>query len=93
MKDLVSQVFSGTFRSIMQRFEAKQPGRADAARVTATLEQVVAHYNTGGRSKDPNLDPLMQPLKLSAREQADLVEFMKSLTDKRLDQIQRPGLP
>lgn len=59
----------------------------------STLEQVVAHYNTGGKSKDLNLDPLMQPLKLSAREQADLVEFMKSLTDKRLDQIQRPGLP
>jgi len=59
----------------------------------STLEQVVAHYNTGGNSKDPNLDPLMQPLKLSAREQEDLVEFMKSLTDKRLDQIQRPELP
>lgn len=41
MKDLVSQVFSGTFRTIMQRFEAKEPGRGDAARVTATLEQVV----------------------------------------------------
>lgn len=44
-----------------------------------TLEQVVAHYDRGGDTKD-NLDANMKPLGLSAEEQNDLVEFMRSLT-------------
>jgi len=60
----------------------------------STLEQVVAHYNGGGNpKKGSNQDPMIQPLKLSKKEQADLVAFIKSLTDKRLEQIQRPELP
>lgn len=59
----------------------------------STLEQVVDHYNRGGNPKDPHQTPLIQPLKLTAKEQADLVAFLKSLTDERLDRIRRPALP
>lgn len=43
-----------------------------------TLRQVVEFYNKGGR-RNENLDPLMQPLKLSDRELGFLVEFLKAL--------------
>ncbi len=46
----------------------------------ATLEEVVAHYNRGGHP-GPNVDPKIRPLGLSASEQADLVAFLKTLTD------------
>lgn len=59
----------------------------------STLQQVVAHYNKGGNPKDPNQDPLIQPLKLSAKEQADLIAFLDSLTDPSLNRIHRPWLP
>ena len=45
----------------------------------ATLEEVVEHYNRGG-NKNPQLDPLMQPLGLSKRDVADLVAFLKALS-------------
>jgi cytochrome c peroxidase len=45
----------------------------------ATLEEVVAHYDRGGDDKR-NLDANMRPLGLTAEEQRDLVEFMRSLT-------------
>ena len=59
----------------------------------STLNEVVEHYNKGGNPKDPNQDPLMIPLKLSAGEQADIIAFIKSLTDERLNRIERPALP
>jgi len=59
----------------------------------STLDQVVEHYNIGGNPKDPHQDPLIMPLKLSDAEKADLVEFMKTLTDDRLNHITRPQLP
>ena len=43
-----------------------------------TLRQVVEFYNKGGE-RNGNLDPLMQPLKLSDRELGFLVEFLKAL--------------
>lgn len=58
----------------------------------STLKQVVAHYNKGGTGA-PNQDPLIQPLKLSEHEQADLVAFLNSLTDENLDRLTRPQLP
>lgn len=58
----------------------------------STLHKVVAHYNAGGTGA-PNQDPLIMPLKLSAREQDDLVAFLQSLTDPDLDRITRPELP
>lgn len=46
----------------------------------ATLEEVVAHYNTGGAAH-PNKSPILQPLSLSAAEQQELVAFLHTLTD------------
>jgi cytochrome c peroxidase len=45
-----------------------------------------------GGVRNPNLAPKMQPLRLTKKEQADLVEFLKSLTGEPL-QIQEPVLP
>lgn len=63
----------------------------------ATLEQVVAFYNRGGDSvgsaannssgwgaNPSNLPPAIFPLFLTSNEQADLVAFLKSLTDERV---------
>lgn len=52
----------------------------------ATLEEVVQHYNMGVKnsvSVDPLLQYNLQPggLKLSPKDQADLVAFLKTLTD------------
>lgn len=46
----------------------------------ATLEKVVAQYANGGRGH-VSADPLISPLKLSERDQADLVAFLRALTD------------
>ena len=57
----------------------------------ATLEEVVAFYNMGGgpvESKDAKL----KPLGLTDREQADLVEFLKTLSGDPLDGT-KPELP
>jgi cytochrome c peroxidase len=43
-----------------------------------TLEEVVEFYNRGGGA-NPNRDPLLQPLGLSAAEIRDLVAFLKAL--------------
>lgn len=45
----------------------------------STLEAVVEFYDAGGKS-NPHLDPLVQPLRLSAQEKRALVEFLRSLT-------------
>ncbi|HZT55735.1 MAG TPA: cytochrome c peroxidase [Burkholderiaceae bacterium] len=65
----------------------------------ATLEEVVRFYNRGGDRRrtgngganttgfgtnPSNLDPDIEPLGLSAQQQADLVAFLKSLTDERV---------
>ena len=50
--------------------------------VLATLEDVVHFYNIGGAATGfaGTKDPQMVPLNLSAAEETDLVEFLKSLT-------------
>ena len=45
----------------------------------ATLEEVVEWYDKGGHA-NPHLSAKIRPLKLSAQEKADLVEFMKACT-------------
>jgi cytochrome c peroxidase len=45
----------------------------------ATLEEVVEWYDKGGHP-NPNLSDKIRPLKLSAEEKTDLVEFMKACT-------------
>ncbi len=42
-----------------------------------TLEDVVELYDKGGRTGDPNLDPLIVPLGLTKEEKNALVAFMK----------------
>ena len=44
-----------------------------------TLEEVVAFYNQGGHPNETQ-DPMVRPLGLSDKEQADLVQFLGSLT-------------
>ncbi len=46
-----------------------------------TLEEVMDFYNRGGEP-NPNLDGGMRPLDLTREEIADIIEFMKSLTDE-----------
>ena len=46
----------------------------------ATLDEVIKHYNTGGKAH-PNKSPLLKPLHLTGEEQQQLVAFLESLTD------------
>jgi cytochrome c peroxidase len=46
----------------------------------ATLEAVIDQYDRGG-SGDPTTDPQIEPLSLTPEEKADLLAFMRSLTD------------
>ncbi len=60
-----------------------------------TLDAVLAHYNAGGKDND-NVDLLMRPLELTKAEVADLIEFLKSLTDTSFTtnaQFSAPKLP
>jgi len=59
----------------------------------STMEEVIEHYNKGGNPKADNQSPLIQPLKLTDREKADLAAFMETLTDESLNKIHRPELP
>lgn len=59
----------------------------------ATLEEVVEHYSTGVR-RTPTLDPNLAKhpaggLHLSAQDKADLVAFLKTLTDEALPQVKQ----
>ena len=56
-----------------------------------TLADVIAYYDRGGIA-NPNLDPLMLPLRLTAREKADLVAFLEALTGTQPN-ITPPTLP
>jgi len=54
---------------------------------TATLAQLVDFYNRGGdfaSQNQDNLDPDIQPLGLSDQDKADLVAFLRALTDERV---------
>jgi cytochrome c peroxidase len=53
-----------------------------------TLEEVVAFYSTGIKGKSPNLDEHIEPFKyglhLTPEQQADVVAFLRTLTDSSL---------
>jgi len=51
-----------------------------------TLDSVIEFYNIGG-IPNPNLDGGIAPLNLTDEEQSQLVEFLKTLTSKDLDQL------
>jgi cytochrome c peroxidase len=53
----------------------------------ATLEEVVEHFASGGVA-DPNKDPVVHSLVLTAQDKSDVVAFLRALTDERsLDQV------
>lgn len=64
-----------TLRNIAKTFPYMHDGSL------RTLEQVVEHYNSGGKN-NPNKSILINPLNLTTQEKADLVAFLKSLTDE-----------
>jgi cytochrome c peroxidase len=57
----------------------------------ATLRDVIELYDRGG-VPNPDLDPLMLPLRLTAREKSDLVAFLEALTGTQ-PEIAKPALP
>ncbi|MCP5371759.1 MAG: methylamine utilization protein MauG [Hyphomicrobiales bacterium] len=72
----------------------KTPGLRDVALTApymhdgslATLAAVVDFYDRGG-IPNPNLDPVLQPLHLTAAEKADLVAFLRSLTGGNMAEL------
>jgi cytochrome c peroxidase len=50
----------------------------------ATLEEVIAHYEAGGKMADSNKTPILRPFRLTDLEKHDLIEFLEALTDKDL---------
>jgi cytochrome c peroxidase len=80
----------GAFRTpTLRDVELTAPYMHDGA--YGTLEEVVEHYDRGGEAVE-HLSPNMKPLGLTAREKADLVSFMKSLTGKQMV-VTLPQLP
>jgi cytochrome c peroxidase len=52
----------------------------------ATLEEVIEHYEKGGRAgeRNPLRSAVMQPLQLTSAERRDLLAFLRALTDEEL---------
>ncbi|KJV10683.1 cytochrome C peroxidase [Elstera litoralis] len=50
----------------------------------ATLDAAIDHYAAGGRAKSAQTDQLIVGFKLNKSERADLIAFLRSLTDQRL---------
>jgi cytochrome c peroxidase len=50
----------------------------------ATLEEVIRHYERGGRHRGPYTSPLLAGFRLSPQERRDLIAFLESLTDRSL---------
>jgi cytochrome c peroxidase len=74
-----------TLRSVETSAPYFHDGRA------ATVEEAVDYMLSGGL-KNPNLDAKMKPVKLSAKEKADLLAFLKALTAPS-ESFERPKLP
>lgn len=65
--------------SSLRNIEVTAPYMLDGS--LSTLEAVVEHYNSGGKNHYQK-NELIRPLGLIAEEKADLVAFLKTLTDK-----------
>ena len=81
-----NSIDNGKFRvPTLRNIELSAPYMHDGR--FATLEQVVEHYNSGVVSTSPNLDPEMTVyttgLSLTVQQKADLVNFLKTLTDNQ----------
>jgi cytochrome c peroxidase len=73
-------VDTGKFKApTLRNIELTAPYMHDGS--IPTLEGVIDHYASGG-SHAANQSPLVQGFELSQSDRADLVEFLRSLTDK-----------
>lgn len=72
-------------RNVAEKYPYMHDGK------TRTLADVVAFHNAGCQP-NPNLDPQIKPLGLSAAEQRDLVAFLESLTGPS-PMVEAPKLP
>lgn len=78
----------GAFRvPILRDIEHTPPYMHDGS--IETLEEVVEYYDKGGIS-NPNLHPLMRPLKMSEKDKKNLVAFMRSLTGTGSQRVIEP---
>ena len=57
---------------------------------SATLEEVVDFYDKGG-IPNKNLDEAMKPLRLTAEDKHDLVEFLKALSGEGWQHLGPPA--
>lgn len=48
----------------------------------ATLDEVIRHYERGGRRRGPHTSSLLAGFRLTPQERRDLVAFLESLTDR-----------
>lgn len=81
----------GMFRAAsLRNIDVTAPYMHDGS--IATLEQVLAFYAAGGRNiqigpqrgdgrKNPNKDPRLNKIRLTKAQQADIIAFLKTLTD------------
>ncbi len=50
----------------------------------ATLDDVLDHYQAGGRTANPNKSTGLRVFTLTADERRDLIAFLESLTDHEM---------
>lgn len=71
---------NGKFRApTLRNIELTAPYMHDGR--LQTLEEVIDHYNSGGKPAD-NKDPLLHNLGLTEENKRDLIAFLKTLTDE-----------
>jgi len=78
----------GAFKTPTLRDVARRPPYMHDGSLK-TLEEVVAFYNRGG-NRNPWRSPAIQPLNLTASEQADLVAFLEALTGEVAPEVSNP---
>jgi cytochrome c peroxidase len=78
----------GAFKTPSLRDVARRPPYMHDGSMK-TLEEVVAFYNKGGH-RNPWISSAIQPLNLTASEQADLVAFLEALTGEVPREVSSP---
>jgi cytochrome c peroxidase len=59
----------------------------------ATLDEVLRHYERGGRQRGPYTSPLLAGFRLTPQERRDLIAFLESLTDRTISSDARFSNP
>lgn len=74
----------GKFRTpTLRNIELTAPYMHDGS--ISTLEEVIDHYAAGGRdTENPNKSSILRGFQVSPQEKRDLIEFLRSLTDREL---------